>query len=478
VSEPARSAPEGPVPQRLVIVAPTSIRWDSRTHRIAASLAARGHDVLVLGRAEPGLPAEERHPAGYRVQRLEVSAVDGLPLPGVVRRALGSIWARRAGSARMAGSGRGAAMAGSGLGAGSESGADRGSDAAPRPGDAGVPGQADRRAGSGRLGRALGAAVRITRIALTVRSQARAALAADPGADLYHGMAYMGIPVALRLGSRRRAPVVYDARDIYVDAGNLARLPGPARRIVGALERRWARRASRVVTVNAGYAEVMARRWGVPSPAVVMNCPDPLPEPTHPRRFHEALGLAPTTPVVLYHGGFSPDRGIEQLVEALPLLPGVHLVCLGYGVLEPFLRARLAEADGRLHVLPAVPPEALLEWVASADVAAMPIQPTTLNHRLTTPNKLFEALAAGVPIVASDLPGMASIVRETGAGVVCDPTDPAAVAAAIRRILELPEADRRAMGERGREAARTRYNWRAQMDVLLAEYGRLTGRPW
>jgi glycosyltransferase involved in cell wall biosynthesis len=466
VSEPAGSTSEDPVPQRLVIVAPTSVRWDSRTHRIAASLAARGHDVLVLGRAEPGLPAEERHPGGYRIRRLEVSAVDGLPLPGVVRRALGSIWARRTESARGAGS------------AARESGADRGSDAAPRPGVAGVPDRADRRAGSGRLGRALGATIRIARIALTVRSQARAALAADPGADLYHGMAYLGIPVALRLGSRRRAPVVYDARDIYVDAGNLARLPGPARRIVGALERRWARRASRVVTVNAGYAEVMARRWGVPSPAVVMNCPDPLPEPTRPRRFHEALGLAPATPVVLYHGGFSPDRGIEQLVEALPLLPGVHLVCLGYGVLEPFLRARLAEADGRLHVLPAVPPEALLEWVASADVVAMPIQPTTLNHRLTTPNKLFEALAAGVPIVASDLPGMAPIVRETGAGVVCDPTDPAAVAAAIRRILELPEADRRAMGERGREAARTRYNWRAQMDVLLAEYGRLTGRPW
>ena len=70
-------------------------------------------------------------------------------------------------------------------------------------------------------------------------------------------------------------------------------------------------------------------------------------------------------------------------------------------------------------------PTELLDWVASADVVAMPIQPTTLNHRLTTPNKLFEAMAVGVPVVASDLPGMAAIVRETGCGVLCDPTDPA-----------------------------------------------------
>lgn len=441
-----------PVRQRLVIVAPTSVRFDSRTHRIAAAVAARGHEVLVLGRAEPGLPFHEAHPAGYRIRRLGVSAVDGLPLPETLRRALAAWWLDRPEPRAARDPGRRRSLD-------------------PRPA------VRDREVERGP--RALRGPTRIARIALTVRSQLRAARAVDPGADLYHGMAYMGIPVALGLARRSGAPVVYDARDIYIDAANLARLPGPARAVVGALERRWARRASRVVTVNDGYARVMADRWGVPTPAVVMNCPDPRPPAAErPRRFHEVLGLAPTTPIVLYHGGFSPDRGIEELIEALALLPGIHLVLMGYGVLEAQLQARAAEGDGRLHVLPAVAPEVLLDWVASADVVAIPIQPTTLNHRLTTPNKLFEALAAGVPIVASDLPGMAPIVRETGAGVVCDPTRPGAIAAAIRGILELPEAERWAMGERGRRAAAERYNWAAQVAVLLAEYGRLTGRPW
>jgi glycosyltransferase involved in cell wall biosynthesis len=120
----------------------------------------------------------------------------------------------------------------------------------------------------------------------------------------------------------------------------------------------------------------------------------------------------------------------------------------------------------------------LLDWIACADVVAMPIQPSTLNHRLTTPNKLFEAMAAGVPLVASDLPGMSAIVRETGCGVVCDPADPSAIAAALRELLDAPEAERLAFGRRGLEAAHADYSWERQSGILLAEYGRLTGLPW
>ena len=103
---------------------------------------------------------------------------------------------------------------------------------------------------------------------------------------------------------------------------------------------------------------------------------------------------------------------------------------------------------------------------------------STLNHRLTTPNKLFEAMAAGVAVVASDLPGMATIVRATDCGVLCDPTDPTEIAAAIRRILDAPEDERLAFGRRGLVASHTTFNWETQVGLLLDEYGRLTGRSW
>jgi glycosyltransferase involved in cell wall biosynthesis len=477
------------VRQRCVLVLPSTGAFDSRTYRIASTLAGRGHEVTVVARIGPGLEDEERHAAGYRILRVPVSAADGLPRPlrwivGRIRRrpAEASLAGARLVAPSLADGSRadgsradGSRADGSLAGATSAASGSVARSASTRP-VGGVRGLAARAA------RLLGSVRRLAAIALTVRSQSRRTRAVAPAADLVHAMAYMGIPIGLRLGRRDRAAVIYDARDIYVDAANLARLPGPARSLFGRIERRWAQQASRVVTVNEPYAAVMAERFRVPSPLVVLNCSYRQDAVTpRPRRFHDVLGLADGAQVVLYHGGLSRDRGIEQLIDALAGLPArAHLVLLGYGVLEAGLRSTASESRfrGRLHVLPAVPPTELLDWVGSADVVAMPIQPSTLNHRLTTPNKLFEAMAAGVPLVASDLPGMAPIVRATGCGLVVDPTDPSAIGAAITTILEMTPDERLAMGGRGRDAHLETYNWESQAALLLAEYGRLTGRPW
>ncbi len=313
------------------------------------------------------------------------------------------------------------------------------------------------------------------------RAGAVAAIAPD-SPDVIHAMGLMGLPVGIALRDRLGGRLIYDARDLYPDAGNLARLPSPLRRLAGALERRWSRSADRVVTVNDALADLLGDRLECERPLVVLNASVIRPtDESRPRRLHDALGLPADVPIVLYHGGFSPGRGITELMDAMAEVPGAHLVLLGYGRLEEALRARVAarpDLAARVSVLPAVPPGELLDWVASADVIAIPIQGHTLNHRLATPNKLFEALAAGVPVVASDLPGMAPIVRELDAGVLVDPTRPASIAAGIRILLDPPHPARDATRARIRAAAAGRYDWPSQFNRLLAEYARLTGRPW
>jgi len=280
--------------------------------------------------------------------------------------------------------------------------------------------------------------------------------------------------------------VIYDSHEVFLEAGANAGRPAWAKRLMAAYEGRLARRAARVLTVNGAIADLLVVRWRVPRPAVVLNCPPrwavPVPPPDRLRR---ALDLPAGTPIVLYHGALVPGRGLAQLAAALrqPGLAAAHLVYLGWGSSSAEVAALAAapEAAGRLHLLPPVPPDELLPWVASADVVAVTIQPDTLNHRLSTPNKLWEALAAGVPVVASDFPAMRHIVLDDPAGplgAVCDPTDPRAIAAALAGLLALPPAERDALRARCHQAATERWNWETQLGLVLKEYGALTGRPW
>jgi glycosyltransferase involved in cell wall biosynthesis len=465
--------------QRVVLVLPSTGEFDSRTFRIASSLLERGHEVTVIARWSTGLPRDELHPAGYRIIRVPVAAIDGLPFQPLVELVRTTLRRRRRGREVAPTTRAPASTSASGPASISAAAPVTASISAAAPA---TPGQAagaeGRRASLPR--RLLTGTVRRLAIPLTIRAHIHAALAAAPPADLYHGMAYMGIPVALALGKRHHAAVVYDARDIYLEARNLARSRGVVRWALARAERGWAHRASRVITVNDAYADVMAERLRVERPLVVMNCSRRFTPPQPPeRRFHVLLDLGASTSVILYHGGLFPDRGIEQLMAAMPALPDATLVLMGYGALEERLREAAADPalGGRVRLVPPVRPDELHDWVASADIVAMPIQPSTLNHRLTTPNKLFEAMASGVAVVASDLPGMSMIIAETGCGIVCDGTDVLSLTTALRELLADP-ARRLELGRRGLAAAHATYSWERQAGLLLAEYSRLTSRRW
>lgn len=443
----ATAVPPHLEPQRAVFLLASSGAFDSRALRLAESLACRGHQVTILARLREGLPELEERPEGIRVVRLASSPVDGLPLPEPLRRSLEAAWRRRP--------------------------------RAPTGGETRGTLQPPRRAG--RMGRLLAGSWRMAAVALETRSFARRAWITAPPADLVVAVGLVALPAGRVLARRDGAPLVYDAADVYVEAGNLARLPRPLKLLLARLERRWAGGASLVTTANDAYAAILARRLGRGRPLVLLNTPRWRPAPQHPPRlFHQRLGLPPEVRVVLYHGGFSPERGIEVLLDAVPRLEATVLVLLGYGALEGWLREEITRRGlaSRVFVLPAVPPEELLAWVASADVAALPIQPTTLNHRYTLPNKLFEAMAAGTPVVAADLPGMAPIVRGEGIGVTCDPTDPQAVAAALHEVLDAPAERREEWRERARQAARRRYAWEHEEPRWLAALTELTGRLW
>ena len=472
----ARSAEPGRPPRRIAYVSFSTGQFDSRTERMARSVIAAGDSVVAYARWEPGLSlVEERE--GYRLVRVPVDTFMAIPGMGASgRRRL----ERRLARALAAATG-GAAPTTQTASPAADPRAVGPLAAVPATG--GLTGRV-RRAVSGtplfRPLRAVRDLARLPRRWLLFPASLRAfAVALDDvaePADLWHGMSIGALPAVVRQKRRMRSVAVYDSRDIYMHARELARVGGLRRRLFEGAERRWAHACDAVLTVNDEYATILERQLGVPRPTVVMNCPERWsPGDPPPDLIRERLKLPASTSIVLYQGGLLSERGIEQSMDAILELPDAVLVLLGYGRLRDSLATIVGREPyaGRVFLLEAVPPSELLSWTASADVMVMAIQPSSLNHQHTTPNKLFEAMAAGVPVVASDLPGMATIVRATGCGVLCDPTSPAAIAAAIRSVLGAPAPERAAMRSRALAAAYDRYNWESQVGNLLRLYDRL-----
>jgi len=239
-----------------------------------------------------------------------------------------------------------------------------------------------------------------------------------------------------------------------------------------------------VITVNDVLADLQAAHYGIPRPAVVMNCPPRAEAPAaRSTRLAERIGVAPETPIVICSGMFALDRGdgpgLENLLRAATLLHRGVVVLMGnvgtHPQFEP-LRALATSAGlaGRAFVLPPVPPAEVASYLAGASIGVIPLQLRGLA-RYASPNKLFEYLAVGLPVVYGDMPPVHAICEQYGCGLPCDPTSPASLAAAINRLLD--DADLYGRMRAGALAAARVYNWEAQEQVLLDVYRRLLATP-
>ena len=307
----------------------------------------------------------------------------------------------------------------------------------------------------------------------------RATVAAAPAADVHHAHDMEALPAARSAAARDHACYVYDSHEIYMAWGPVLGQPRILRWVMARWEHRLAGGATAVITIGNALATELRARLRVARLVVVHNCPprwDPAAVPED--RIRRALALPAETPVVLCHGGFMANRGLEQTAEAMlrPGLETAHLVFLGYraAFIEPILAdPRLA---GRVHYLPAVAPSEVTAWVAGADVDVMAIVPTDLNSRVSTPNKLFESIAAGTPVVSSDLPVRRAIILGDPLGplgVLCNPTSPASIAEAIHAILDLDAPARAQLRARILGAAHERWNWETESSKLLDLYREL-----
>ncbi len=236
--------------------------------------------------------------------------------------------------------------------------------------------------------------------------------------------------------------------------------------------------ADRVIMASPGYADVCRDRYGV-EPTELINVPPPQ-QPTGTRDLRAETGLSSHDTLLIYQGSIQENRGIEQVIDAVGLLnaplapgaPGVSLVVVGYGyhraALERMVRDRGME--DRVRFFGPVPNPDLVDWSSSADIGMCNIVGTSPSYRESLPNKLFEYVMAGIPVVVSNFGSMGRIAEEQGVGVTCDPTDPQALADAITQLRD-PETYEKARAATPAMAAR--YNWDVEQQALVDVYAGL-----
>lgn len=329
---------------------------------------------------------------------------------------------------------------------------------------------------SGRLASWIRGGAWLRAYASNLRAWGRSAARACGPVDFWHAHDFTSLAaVAPAVG--RKVPIVYDSHELFIESGTASRLPIPARMFLRWYEHHLVAAVSAVITVNEDIAEVLRERYQPRRVEVVHNCPDFWSPPSvRPDLLRVSARIPEDAPVVLYHGRLVAGRGIQNLIAALrlPGLGKVHLVLMGFGPSRDTLLELAGDPQvSRVHVLDPVSPSALLSWVASADVGAMPNPGLTLNDRFSTPNKLFECFAAGVPVVASDVPTMRRIIVDNPGGplgVVCDPSHAEDIAEALRSVLEAEAANGETLRQRCLAAARTRWNWQLESRRLTTLY--------
>lgn len=299
-------------------------------------------------------------------------------------------------------------------------------------------------------------------------------------ADIYHACELTALPACYIAASLRRKPLIFEAYELPLQDMPPAAMP-KSRRFFYAIMKGCLRymlpRCAAVIAVSPPIVEELQRRYRIPQIILLRNLPlYRTCEKTDNLRQH--LGLSSRMRIALYQGNIQPDRGLERLVRAGAYLEPEHVIVImgqNVGTTRTELKQliMLQQVDAHIKIIPAVPYNVLLEWTSSADIG-LTIIPLdyTRNMRMCLPNKLFEYIQAGLPVLSSPLEAVREILTTYDVGCVVRSMDPADVGKAINTMLS-NSAELARMQTNALQAARQDLCWEKEGLKLLRLYQQL-----
>lgn len=296
-------------------------------------------------------------------------------------------------------------------------------------------------------------------------------------ADIYHAHELTSLPATYLVAKLRRKPLIFEAYELH--------LPRPETdvafwRVLGAFFMRLLAlllpRCQGVIAASPRYAQELEKRYHLSAVVPLRNVPS-YREVRKTDLLRQYLGLSQETRIVLYQGAIQRNRSLDIVIRAARFW-GEHIVFVmmgqKMGTTGDELEALIA-SEGvaeRVKIIPPVPYKDLLDWTSSADIGLTLFSPQySLSIQLTQPNKLFEYLMAGLPVLSAQLDAIVDVLETYDAGRVVASLAPTDVAAAIDAIL----ADREALELMHQNALRAAREccWEQDSQLLLHLYQRI-----
>ena len=286
-----------------------------------------------------------------------------------------------------------------------------------------------------------------------------------------HDFHMIGIAVTAASNLRRRG---HDVRVIYDAHEWIPGLSYPGRILRGwlKLERGYINSVDGVIGVSPEQIEQLENSYHLKArPTLVLNAPPTAAIDRRGQDIRSDLGIAGR--ILTYHGNIPIERGLGTLIEALEYLDAdVSVAILAppdmLMIDEIYNRAEELGVASRVHVLDYIAAHQLPHYLSTADVSVVPYLRTG-NNDIALPNKLFESVQAGLPVIVSNMRSLARMVSESGIGEVFNEGSPEDLAAKVKKVLATPEAYRARITPDLREE----FSWDTQSRRMVALYSRL-----
>jgi glycosyltransferase involved in cell wall biosynthesis len=271
------------------------------------------------------------------------------------------------------------------------------------------------------------------------------------------------LPLGIALKYLYGATLIYDAHELETEKNGDR---GFRKKFSKWLEGLLINRVDMTIVVSESIADWYAKAYSMTRPPVILNAPNrrDLIKTNH---FRNDLGIREDQVIFLYQGGLASGRGIDLIMDAFKSRDGDNavVVFMGYGPLTDKIKKHAAD-NKNIFYFPAVSPEIVLEYTASADIGLALIENTCLSYFYCMPNKLFEYAMAGLPVLVSNMKDMSALVKEYKMGGVIKDFSIAGINQAIDEILKFD------LGEMKNNAYRAAcdHAWEIQERKLIAAY--------